>query len=270
MYLYSFVCVTVCAIKSETPKEIVFAVVRMPFLIAVSKLSLLSKSGTIIKSSALNSLSVPKLIFGIIIGHGLSILIFSIFKRILSLSKYYRIRLIPRALGLAVLSVFVATFYSMISLVEKLYKLNPIRALKMSDEYENKYKKLKGKRGRLLTKLFGVETGYAYKNILRNKKRFLLLVTTLTVWTVLASAIFTIISIAKKALYDELAPNCDYAGFVEIYNRESADGFIASLKELDEVKKVTYMESIFVSDKQNQNLRYLGYGFSRGDFLNFP
>ena len=214
-------------------------------------------------------ISLIGLIFGIIIGHGLSILIFSIFKRILSLSKYFRIRLIPRALGLSVLSVFVATFYSMISPVEKLYKLNPIRALKMSDEYENKDKKLKAKRGRLLTKLFGVETGYAYKNILRNKKRFLLLVTTLTVWTVLASAIFTIISIAKKALYDELAPNCDYAGFVEIYNRESADGFIASLKELDEVKKVTYMESIFVSDKQNQNLHYLGYGFSTEEFLNF-
>lgn len=214
-------------------------------------------------------ISLIGLIFGIIIGHGLSILIFSIFKRILSLSKYYRIRLIPRALGLAVLSVFVATFYSMISPVEKLYKLNPIRALKMSDEYENKDKKLKGKRGRLLTKLFGVETGYAYKNILRNKKRFLLLVTTLTVWTVLASAIFTIISTAKKALYDELAPNCDYAGFVEIYNRESADSFIASLKELDEVKKVTYMETVFLSDKQNQNLRYLGYGFSREEFLNF-
>ena len=61
-----------------------------------------------------------------------------IFKRILELSDYYRIRVIPVAWIFTIAAVIVTTAYAMVAPIEMLYRLNPINALRMTDEYKTK------------------------------------------------------------------------------------------------------------------------------------
>ena len=207
-------------------------------------------------------ISIIGLLIGITLGHGLSVYVFGLFKKILGLSAFFRIRIIPEAIILSAVAVMIATFYSMISPVEKLYKINPINSLRMTDEYKLDKKKLKANRGRLIGKLFGVEAGYAYKNILRDKKRFLLLTVSLTIWTILATTVLTTISAADKSIYDMTAPPCVYDGQIDSYDLSEAKYMADAVDSTGEVKS-TFMKGIaMISIKENDfKTNYTCYGF---------
>lgn len=122
-----------------------------------------------------------------------------------------------RLYGTAVLwtavCMLVVTMYSMVAPIEMLFKLNPIEALRKLSEIENSEKQLKlrkkykndkkgkryardskkeakkqikeSKRAEKLTRLFGVETGYAYKNVMRQRNRAMLSIVSFTVGMIL-------------------------------------------------------------------------------------
>ncbi|MBQ7708100.1 MAG: ABC transporter permease [Lachnospiraceae bacterium] len=214
-------------------------------------------------------IGVIGLIFGLIAGHMISVYVFAIFKSTLKLSAYYRIRLVPEAILLSAFGIMLATFYSMISPIEKLFKINPVNALRMTDEYKLNEKKLKPNRGKILGKLFGVEAGYAYKNALRDKKRFLLLTVTLTIWTILAVAVFTIMSSTKKAFYDMTAPKCDYDGAIDYYDESQQQYMIDMIKESEEVKSFVSMDMAMIKDEPDGKITWLCYGFSDDEYKKF-
>lgn len=213
-------------------------------------------------------ISIIGLLIGLIIGHGISLLIFGIFKRALKLSNYYMLRIIPEAFAFSAISVAVATFYSMISPVEKLYKINPVSAIRMSDEYKLTEKNIKAKRGKIIGRLFGVEAGYAYKNILRDKKRFLLLTVTLVIWTILATAVLTTISGTKRFMYDLLAPMGKYDGAVEFYSEKEEKSIRDNINATNEIKAMVRVDIAFLSNEDN-NLFYLCYGFPEDQYNKF-
>lgn len=213
-------------------------------------------------------ISIIGLIFGLIIGHGISIFVFGLFKKTLKLSRFYKIKLIPEAIVFSALSVIIATFYSMISPVEKLYKINPVSAIRMTDEYKLSEKKIKAKRGIVIGKIFGVEAGYAYKNILRDKKRFLLLTVTLIIWTILATAVLTTISGTKKTMYDLLAPIGKYDGAVEFYSEKDEKFLIDEINATNEIDAMVRVDIAFISNADN-NLFYLCYGFPEEKYNKF-
>lgn len=123
--------------------------------------------------------SVVGILLGIIFGHILAVIGFNIIRVQLEMGAFFKARFYVKAIVLAIVYSSVTVGYAMISPIEKLYKLNPIESFRKTSEF--KEKKLKPKRGRLLTKLFGFEVGYAYKSVLRRKGRFLVTVCTLTI-----------------------------------------------------------------------------------------
>ncbi|MBR1816411.1 MAG: FtsX-like permease family protein [Lachnospiraceae bacterium] len=184
-------------------------------------------------------ISIIGLIIGIALGHGLCVLGFGVFKNVLELSDYYRIRLIPIAWIFTIVAVIVTTAYAMVAPVEKLYKLNPINALRMTDEYrDNKIDKLKAKhkRGRLFTKFLGVEIGYAYKNALRNKGRFIISVVTLTVCSALFVGIYSAFSLLEKNYKRLWGLECEYSGEIFVNEYKDLDYLINKCNEFSEVE----------------------------------
>ena len=213
-------------------------------------------------------ISLIGLIFGLIIGHGISLFIFGLFKKSLKLSSFYILRLIPEAFFFSVISVAIATFYSMISPIEKLYRINPVSAIRMTDEYKISEKNIKAKRGKVIGRLFGVEAGYAYKNILRDKKRFLLLTVTLIIWTILATAVLTTISGTKKFMYDLLAPLGKYDGSVEFYSEKEEKSIRDKINATNEIEAMVRVDISFFSN-DDKNLFYLCYGFPEEKYNKF-
>ena len=213
-------------------------------------------------------ISLIGLLFGLIIGHGISIFVFGLFKKTLKLSRFYSIKLIPEAIFFAILSVIIATFYAMISPIEKLYKINPISAIRMTDEYKLSEKKLKAKRGKIIGGLFGVEAGYAYKNILRDKKRFLLITVTLIIWTILATAVLTTISGTKNVMYDLLAPIGKYDGSVEFYSEKEENSIRDKINATNEIEAMVRVDIAFLNNP-DKNIVYLCYGFPEEKYNKF-
>ncbi len=141
-------------------------------------------------------ISLIGVVFGMLIGQGIVTVGFWYIRNILDLSSVYKARFYLKAVGFTLLYTVVTTAYAMIAPVEQLYKLNPIEAIRRVNDV--KQKKLKSGKGKLLTKLFGVEVGYAYKNVMRKKGRFLITVFSLVVCSTLFVGITTAFSMINK------------------------------------------------------------------------
>ena len=193
-------------------------------------------------------ISIIGLIIGIAVGHGLCVLGFGVFKRILELSDYYRIRFIPVAWIFTIAAVIVTTAYAMVAPIEKLYKLNPINALRMTDEYKtNRLKRIKSKpdRGRFFSKLFGVEIGYAYKNALRNKGRFIISVATLTICSALFVGIYSSFSMLEHNYKRLWGLECEYSGEIYVTDFNNISYVKNSIEKFSEVEETDYYVDMF-------------------------
>ena len=168
---------------------------------------------------------------GIILGHGLSFVAFSFIRKMLAYSSTFRVRFYLKALILTVIYALVTTCYAMVSPIEKLYKLNPIESLNHKEEF--KIKKNKPKRGKLLTKIFGFEVGYAYKTVLRRKGRFVITLATLIIGTFLFITLSTTyLSVYNWIKKDVLGENI-YDGCFYISEYEDAKIIEEDLKEFN-------------------------------------
>ena len=156
---------------------------------------------------------------GIIIGHLVCGIGFKIISQSFDYLGGYHITV--EGIVWTLLCMLIVTCYAMTSPIEKLYKLNPIEALRRVDEInaieknmskrkrkksakaiENERKrqeKLETKRAKKAdryTGRFGVEAGYAYKNIMRTKGAFTRTVVTLTI----GGSLFVGGSVAMKGM----------------------------------------------------------------------
>ena len=137
-------------------------------------------------------------LLGVLLGHFIGAGILFLMYKILYMPIAYQMHFSWIAVMMTVLLVFLGAAYAMVAPIEKLYRLNPIAALNKSDM--TKKKEIKPNRGKLLTKLFGFEVGYAYKTALRSKSRFLTSLFTLALGTALYIGVSNSFSISIAPL----------------------------------------------------------------------
>jgi ABC-type antimicrobial peptide transport system permease subunit len=162
---------------------------------------------------------------GILVGYGFCRLAFY------NIGKYFEYLggygVTPVSVLWTVICMLVATGYAMVGPIQKLYSLNPIEALRRVDEV-NSVRKERGKKEKSrdksnkkdlkqyqkmdrLTKRFGIEAGYAYRNLMRTRSRFLLVAVTLTI----GGSFYIGGSTFSKLLSEEMNSfaSDDYTGF---------------------------------------------------------
>jgi len=189
-------------------------------------------------------------------------------------------RLYPRAVILTVCAVFIITLYSTIASIEKLYKLNLAEGLSRKEEYtggsaflsekkdtkkqmerheDNRAKKQRKNRankniiGAIVTKLFGVEVGYAYRNSGRRKGKFAITVFTFIFCTfviiVLCSVFKSIGFMGIAAL--ESSESRTFSGAFIADTKGEADHVVSDLTKLEDVKgTMLIVEDLFITNER--------------------
>ncbi len=148
-----------------------------------------------------------------------------------------------KAFGLTVLFMAVIVGYSMVSPIEKLYKMSPADSLRSKDDVDKRVseKLLKKKRkSRTKSGLMGYPVWYGFKNVRIRRGRFLLLVISLAVSFSIVLLIGCIMkTIIRTELNNQLKPSIIVDGkWIAGYNVDSLSfGDIAELeKELSKKK----------------------------------
>ena len=159
-------------------------------------------------------ISILGISIGIILGHGLSVVGFDFVRRTLGYKATFRARFYIKALVLTIIYSLVTTCYSMVAPIEKLYKQNPVEAFNRKGEYKNE--KIKAKKGKLFTKIFGFEVGYAYKSTVRRKGRFIITITTLLISVFLFITLSTAYYSMEKYVEKNVLAKNVYDGYFEV------------------------------------------------------
>lgn len=203
-------------------------------------------------------LSVIGIGVGILAGHGLAVAGFNFIRKTFGYSQIFRARFYVKALVLTIIYSLISTCYAMVAPIEKLYRFNPIEALTYKDEYKNK--KTKSKRGKLLTKLFGFEVGYAYKNVQRRKGRFLINIFTLFISVFLFIAFSNIYAYMNKYIDKYVLSKNTYDGYFAIENYDEARILQSELEEREFTQNiVTFNQNVVYQDDLNKiDKIYLG------------
>lgn len=175
-------------------------------------------------------------LLGILLGHGLSVLGFMYVRTYFLMSEFFRVHLYAKALIYTIVYAVITSCYAMVAPIEKLYKINPIEALRHSSEL--KRGKPKAKRGRVLGKLFGVEMGYAYKNVMRRKSRFIISVVSLSLVTTVFVGLSTCMETAD-GWSREFYKLSNYDGEFAVKDYAEAKKIMSDLKQLDVTKAMT-------------------------------
>jgi ABC-type antimicrobial peptide transport system permease subunit len=195
-------------------------------------------------------------IVGMLLGHGFCALAFYIIGQNFTYLGGYHLS--GQAVLWTVICMLIVTAYAMIAPVQLLYKLNPIEALRRIDEIESAEKNLKGKKlkkhekseksaekQRLkyakkadkITRRFGVEAGYAYKNLMRTKKRLVTTIVTLGI----GGGFFLGGGILIKALNNEVLNDIfidsDYSGYFECSDEDELNSIKKDMSGLKCVEK---------------------------------
>lgn len=186
--------------------------------------------------------SLAGIVIGIGVGHVISTLGFMYARSLLELSAAYKISFYGKALLLTVVYSIITSAFAMIGPVEKLHKLNPIEAMRKSTEI--KTKKEKPSRGKFLTRIFGFEVGYAYKNLMRRKGRFLISVVTLSVGVTLYVAISTAFSLTENWFDTTMFNFGGYDGYFYVSDYSEAVQIEKDLYKLNAVDKTLSYSNI--------------------------
>jgi ABC-type antimicrobial peptide transport system permease subunit len=178
---------------------------------------------------------------GILVGYGFCRLAFY------NIGKYFDYlggySVAPISVLWTVVCMLVATGYAMIGPIQKLYSLNPIEALRRSDEV-NSVRKEPGKKEKSnkknlkqikrtdrLTKHFGIEAGYAYRNLMRTRSRFLLVAVTLTIggsFYIGGSTFSKLLSVEMNSYASD-----DYTGFFNCWDEAEFNTIKLDLSSLN-------------------------------------
>lgn len=184
-------------------------------------------------------------VLGILLGHGFSWLGFRILHSAMGETTVFQIHVYGKAILRTVICILVVTAYSMISPIEKLYKVNPIeslnRTLEIKKVKEKKTKERKGKERKRKGKSkmdgpFGVEVSYAYRAARRNKGRFWMSVVTLTVGCTVLVTLSTGFETIKKIIRLE-TQEYQWSGYFPVSGYEEAERICSDLSKINGVSE---------------------------------
>lgn len=207
-------------------------------------------------------------ILGCLLGHVISTIIFKIIENgtynLYDTPLTMDIHLYWRAVVYAVICIFVVTCYSMIAPIERLYRLNPIDALRKVETLKkiSRRKTKNNSKGSLLTKIFGVEVGYAYNAALRNKGRFLSTVVTLTIGTAFFVAIFNSTNILKNYFIKFSEEDIPSGNFDIMYEGE-VEEICNDLKRIDLVRNYTALTEFCIGKIESESYNDI---YKRSDY----
>lgn len=156
-----------------------------------------------------------------------------------------------KAFGMTVIYMVFIVGYSMISPIEKLYRMSPVTALKNKDGMDKKaIKRLNRKRRKSQTKkgIFGYPEWYGFNNTRQRKGRFYLLVITLAVCfgavTMVANLMKTIIN---TELNNQMKPSITVDGLWDESMEENFGDMRMSIRDVERLEDGLAREKGFIS-----------------------
>lgn len=160
-------------------------------------------------------------------------------------------------------SLFGVVLFGLLEPVRQINILHPLNALRNLNNLKKEHYLVPKKRGRIKRNLFGVEAAYAYKNIMRNRKRFF----TTTLTCIASIAFFVGINASldyteqtfEEGTLDEHHYNARL--FVNESVLDSVDLVIEELKGIEGVNRVMY-RYYDVLQVENESLMKKGNGSS--------
>ncbi|HCA21167.1 MAG TPA: hypothetical protein DEO87_02180 [Lachnospiraceae bacterium] len=166
-----------------------------------------------------------------------------------------------KAFRLTIIFMVVIVGYSMVSPIEKLYKMSPINALRSKDDVDKRVsakllKRAKRRKKRSTGKgPFGYAIWYGFKNVRIRRGRFYLLVMSLSVCF---GVVFMIGCILKTVIRTEINNQTKPSLYIEGKEPEEVDGYTEcaqlSFSEIDELRRVLSQKKGFVSLEYNTAL----------------
>lgn len=112
--------------------------------------------------------------------------------------KGFDIKFYPIVIAITALIVFITIILSVMGPARKAKKVSAVEA--MRNKTEIKGTKIKRRKSKLITKLFGIEGSIAYKNIRRTPAKFIITVMALTISLVMFNVFYGFIDYAKQML----------------------------------------------------------------------
>lgn len=165
-----------------------------------------------------------------------------------------------KAFGLTILFMAVIVGYSMVSPIEKLYKLSPVNALRSKDDVDKRTsaKLLRNRKSRVGKRPFGYAVWYGFKNVRLRKGRFSLLVMSLAVCFGVVLMVGCILkTVIRTELNNQMKPSLTIEGRepeenASYYTAWSLLGF----SEIDELRDKLLVKKGFVDLGYSSVLSY--------------
>jgi ABC-type antimicrobial peptide transport system permease subunit len=180
-------------------------------------------------------------VLGMLVGYGFcKFAFYSIGKYFSYLGSY---SVAPVSVLWTVICMLAATCYAMVGPIQRLYSLNPIEALRKMDEVESAEKALctkkavkrsakQAKKSSRITRRFGIEAGYAYRNLMRTRGRFLLVVVTLSIGGSLYIGGGTFSKLLTEDVFGTGSMYDDFSGFFNCLDRSEYETIKNDLSSL--------------------------------------
>ncbi|MBQ4521405.1 MAG: FtsX-like permease family protein [Lachnospiraceae bacterium] len=149
-------------------------------------------------------------------------------KRYFSLSEDFKVVHRPILIFGTCLIIFVVVLFGLLEPTRQINKLKPLNALRNQKDVKKERFRIGKNTGRLIGKIFGVEGEYAYKNLLRNRRKFI----TTTASCVVAVTFF--VGINAAFVYSKQIFKVGDLQYYPYYNAE----LNVNEKDLSSVKKV--------------------------------
>ncbi|MBP3327225.1 MAG: ABC transporter permease [Coprococcus sp.] len=150
-------------------------------------------------------------VIGIVISYAIQ-LIFSLISEVYDFRHFYILS--------AVITLFVCVITMLIATIEPcniIKRLTPVEAVRNHMKASDR-EKIKERKAKIITKLFGIGGSYAYKNVMRNPKQFLVRVISLTLGIVLFTCTQTLCNTFEAHYKDVLEIGDGYYNVVIDYN----------------------------------------------------
>lgn len=110
----------------------------------------------------------------------------AIARRYFSFPEEFRVVYCPELIVGICFVIFAVVMFSLLEPTRQMNKINPLSALRNQKDVKKEQIRSKGKMGAFVGKIFGVEGEYAYKNLMRNRKKFI----TMTANSIISIAFF--------------------------------------------------------------------------------
>ena len=140
------------------------------------------------------------------------------------------------------LIIFAVVLFGLLEPTRQINKLNPLNALRNQKDVKKERFCAKKRRGVLIGKIFGVEGEYAYKNLMRNRKRFITTTASCVVGVTFFIGINASFVYLEQMLKEMDVAYGDYNAGLCLHSwcMESADSLEEELESISGVRNITF------------------------------